>query len=168
MSVCVPLTTVDISNWFIDNAWNSWMLEWVNMLWHRNACWCKASWVNIFHYVYVYILLSSDFPVLEFIFTFCIHMLSYLVLLTCCIYIVDDIGDHLCERVLSVLFTIWLLACHKCFPSPSLWKTFRNMCVNWRHHEALITQWHKVNHALTHHLLKYMNGPDFPELHLSK
>ncbi|KAK3094041.1 hypothetical protein FSP39_023374 [Pinctada imbricata] len=78
----------------------------------------------------------------------------------------DDIGDHLCERVLSVLFTIWLLACHKCFPSPSLWKTFRNMCVNWRHHEALITQWHKVNHALTYHLLKFMNGPDFPELHL--
>ncbi|XP_053405362.1 ral GTPase-activating protein subunit beta-like isoform X3 [Mercenaria mercenaria] len=76
----------------------------------------------------------------------------------------DDIGDHLCERVLSVLFELWLLACQKCFPSPSLWKTFRKMCIYWRHHEALITQWHRVNHALTARLLKFMYGPDYPEL----
>uniref|UniRef100_A0A0B7AY85 Ral GTPase-activating protein subunit alpha/beta N-terminal domain-containing protein n=1 Tax=Arion vulgaris TaxID=1028688 RepID=A0A0B7AY85_9EUPU len=61
----------------------------------------------------------------------------------------DDISDHLCDRVLSVLFMIWLMACHKSFPSPSLWKTFRNMCLYWRHHEALVTMWHRVNHALT-------------------
>ncbi|XP_052058888.1 ral GTPase-activating protein subunit beta-like isoform X5 [Mytilus californianus] len=78
----------------------------------------------------------------------------------------DDIGDHLCERVLSVLFEIWLLACYKCFPSPSLWKTFRNMCVNWRHHETLVVQWHKVNHALTARLLKFLYGPDYPILQL--
>ncbi|XP_052058883.1 ral GTPase-activating protein subunit beta-like isoform X1 [Mytilus californianus] len=77
-----------------------------------------------------------------------------------------DIGDHLCERVLSVLFEIWLLACYKCFPSPSLWKTFRNMCVNWRHHETLVVQWHKVNHALTARLLKFLYGPDYPILQL--
>ena len=77
-----------------------------------------------------------------------------------------DIGDHLCERVLGVLFEIWLLACHKCFPSPSLWKTFRNMCVNWRHHETLVIQWHKVNHALTARLLKFLYGPDYPVLQL--
>ncbi|WAR19879.1 RLGPB-like protein, partial [Mya arenaria] len=76
----------------------------------------------------------------------------------------DDIGDHLCERVLSVLFELWLLACQKCFPSPSLWKTFRKMCIYWRHHEALISQWHRVNHALTARLLKFMFGPDYPEL----
>ncbi|XP_060069949.1 ral GTPase-activating protein subunit beta-like isoform X1 [Ylistrum balloti] len=79
-----------------------------------------------------------------------------------------DIGDHLCERVLSVLFEMWLLACHKCFPSPSLWKTFRNMCVNWRHHEALVTQWHKVNHNLTSRLLKIMYGANYPELQLNE
>ncbi|XP_076100413.1 ral GTPase-activating protein subunit beta-like isoform X2 [Mytilus galloprovincialis] len=78
----------------------------------------------------------------------------------------DDIGDHLCERVLSVLFEIWLLACYKCFPSPSLWKTFRNMCVNWRHHETLVVQWHKVNHALTARLLKFLYGPGYPILQL--
>ncbi|XP_052272276.1 ral GTPase-activating protein subunit beta-like isoform X2 [Dreissena polymorpha] len=79
-----------------------------------------------------------------------------------------DIGDHLCERVLSVLFELWLLACQKCFPSPSLWKTFRKMCIYWRHHEALITQWHRVNHALTARLLKFMYGPDYPELVISE
>ncbi|XP_052767273.1 ral GTPase-activating protein subunit beta-like isoform X2 [Mya arenaria] len=80
----------------------------------------------------------------------------------------DDIGDHLCERVLSVLFELWLLACQKCFPSPSLWKTFRKMCIYWRHHEALISQWHRVNHALTARLLKFMFGPDYPELVISE
>ena len=37
----------------------------------------------------------------------------------------DDVGDQLCERVLGVLYEIWLVSCVKCFPSPSLWKTFR-------------------------------------------
>ncbi|ESO90184.1 hypothetical protein LOTGIDRAFT_233979 [Lottia gigantea] len=76
----------------------------------------------------------------------------------------DDIGDNLCERVLSVLFGIWLVACTKCFPSPSLWKTFRNMSQSWRHHEGLVLQWHKVNFALTSRLLRIMHGPDYPEL----
>ena len=76
----------------------------------------------------------------------------------------DDISDHLCERVLSVLFGIWLMACNKCFPSPSLWKTFRNMCIYWRHHEALVVQWHKVNHVLTAHMIRTMYGPTYPQL----
>ncbi|BFZ12491.1 hypothetical protein BsWGS_15530 [Bradybaena similaris] len=76
----------------------------------------------------------------------------------------DDISDHLCDRVLSVLFMIWLMACHKSFPCPSLWKTFRNMCLYWRHHEALVTMWHRVNHVLTANMLKIMYGPDFPEM----
>ncbi|XP_055878983.1 ral GTPase-activating protein subunit beta-like isoform X3 [Biomphalaria glabrata] len=80
----------------------------------------------------------------------------------------DDIGDHLCDRVLSVLFIIWVTACHKSFPSPSLWKTFRNMCLYWRHHEALVTMWHRVNHALTASMLKIMYGPDFPEMTISE
>ncbi|XP_076463976.1 ral GTPase-activating protein subunit beta-like isoform X2 [Babylonia areolata] len=76
----------------------------------------------------------------------------------------DDISDHLCERVLSVLFGIWLMSCNKCFPSPSLWKTFRNMCIYWRHHEALVVQWHKVNHVLTAHMIRTMYGPGYPQL----
>ncbi|XP_021916328.1 ral GTPase-activating protein subunit beta isoform X3 [Zootermopsis nevadensis] len=76
----------------------------------------------------------------------------------------DDVGDQLCERVLSVLFEVWLLACARCFPSPPLWKTFRETCMNWRHRVALIEQWNRVNLALTARLLEFMYGPSFPEL----
>ena len=80
----------------------------------------------------------------------------------------DGIGDQLGGRVLSVLFETWLLACCKCFPSPPLWKTFRDMCANWRHHEVLVIQWYRVNIALLSKMLKIMYGPNYPELHASK
>uniref|UniRef100_A0A1B6CX62 Rap-GAP domain-containing protein n=1 Tax=Clastoptera arizonana TaxID=38151 RepID=A0A1B6CX62_9HEMI len=76
----------------------------------------------------------------------------------------DDVGDQLCERVLSVLFEVWLMACVRCFPSPPLWKTLREMSMNWRHRVALIEQWNRVNLALTQRLLEFMYGPGFPEL----
>lgn len=76
----------------------------------------------------------------------------------------DDVGDQLCERVLSVLFEVWLLACVKCFPSPSLWKTFQESCANWRHRIALVEQWNRVNLALTARLLDFTYGSSFPEL----
>lgn len=53
---------------------------------------------------------------------------------------VCDVGDQLCERVLSVLFEIWIIACVKCFPSPSLWKTFQESCAAWRHRMTLVEQ----------------------------
>ncbi|XP_039292662.1 ral GTPase-activating protein subunit beta isoform X3 [Nilaparvata lugens] len=76
----------------------------------------------------------------------------------------DDVGDKLCERVLSVLFEVWLLACVHCFPSPPLWKTLREMSMNWRHRVALVEQWNRVNLALTQRLLDFMYGPSFPQL----
>ncbi|XP_034250605.1 ral GTPase-activating protein subunit beta isoform X1 [Thrips palmi] len=76
----------------------------------------------------------------------------------------DDVGDQLCERVLSVLLEVWLLACARCFPSPPLWKTLREMCHNWRHRVALVEQWNRVNLALTSRLIQFMYGPTFPEL----
>uniref|UniRef100_T1JGQ1 Rap-GAP domain-containing protein n=1 Tax=Strigamia maritima TaxID=126957 RepID=T1JGQ1_STRMM len=76
----------------------------------------------------------------------------------------DDIGDHMCERVLSVLFEIWLLACARSFPTPPLWKTFRDVCVLWRHRPALVDQWNRVNLALTSRLLKFVYGHNFPAL----
>ncbi|KAL5279969.1 RALGAPB family protein [Megaselia abdita] len=76
----------------------------------------------------------------------------------------DDVGDQLCERVLSVLFEIWLLACVKCFPSPSLWKTLQESCSHWRHRTALIEQWNRVNLVMTAKLIDFSYGPTFPEL----
>ncbi|XP_039949366.1 ral GTPase-activating protein subunit beta isoform X18 [Bactrocera tryoni] len=80
----------------------------------------------------------------------------------------DDVGDQLCERVLSVLFEVWLLACVRCFPSPSLWKTLQESCAMWRHRMALIDQWNRVNLALTARLLEFTYGPAFPELKISE
>ncbi|EDS35703.1 conserved hypothetical protein [Culex quinquefasciatus] len=76
----------------------------------------------------------------------------------------DDVGDQLCERVLSVLFEVWLLACNRCFPSPSLWKTFQESCAAWRHRIALVEQWNRVNLVLTAKLLEFTYGPAFPEM----
>ncbi|XP_056640565.1 ral GTPase-activating protein subunit beta isoform X3 [Diorhabda sublineata] len=80
----------------------------------------------------------------------------------------DDIADQLCERVLSVLFEIWLIACTQCFPSPPLWKTLKESCMNWRHRVALIEQWNRVNLALTSKILLFMYGPTFPELKIGE
>lgn len=76
----------------------------------------------------------------------------------------DDVGDQLCERVLSALFEVWLLACATNFPSPSLWKTFQESCAMWRHRVALIEQCNRVNLTLTARVLEVMYGPTFPEL----
>ena len=80
----------------------------------------------------------------------------------------DSIGELLCDRVLAVLFEIWVLACDRHFPSPSLWKTMRVMSYNWRHHESLVLHWHRTNVALTSKLLKIIYGLDFPPLVTSK
>ena len=78
----------------------------------------------------------------------------------------DDVGDQLCERVLGVLYEIWLVACVKSFPSPSLWKTLREMCSNWRHRSGLIDQWNRVNLSLMSRMLPMMLGPKFPQLRI--
>lgn len=80
----------------------------------------------------------------------------------------DDVGDQLCERVLSVLFEVWLIACVRCFPSPSLWKTLQESVALLRHRISLIEQWNRVNLALTARLLDFTYGPTFPELKISK
>ncbi|KAI5710614.1 hypothetical protein M8J75_010125 [Diaphorina citri] len=79
----------------------------------------------------------------------------------------DDVGDQLCERVLSVLVEVWLVACVRCFPTPPLWKTLRELAMTWRHRLALIEQWNRVNLTLTAKLLEFMYGPQFPELKIS-
>uniref|UniRef100_A0A8D8UV98 Ral GTPase-activating protein subunit beta n=2 Tax=Cacopsylla melanoneura TaxID=428564 RepID=A0A8D8UV98_9HEMI len=79
----------------------------------------------------------------------------------------DDVGDQLCERVLSVLVEVWLVACVRCFPTPPLWKTLRELAMTWRHRLALIEQWNRVNLTLTSKLLEFMYGPTFPELKIS-
>ena len=69
----------------------------------------------------------------------------------------NDIGTQLCERIVSVLFEIWLIACCRCFPSPSFWKTFQHLSIGWRHRPALIDNWNRINYALTLRLVQHMS-----------
>ncbi|CAG4955634.1 unnamed protein product [Parnassius apollo] len=73
-------------------------------------------------------------------------------------------ADQLCERVLCVLFEVWILACHRCFPSPALWRTLREQCVRWRHRAPLTEQWARASLCLTARLLAHMYGPLFPAM----
>jgi hypothetical protein len=45
------------------------------------------------------------------------------------------------------------------FPAPSLWKTFQELCGNWRHHISLVIEWNRVIHALTHRMLELISSP---------
>ncbi|CAG2161455.1 unnamed protein product [Oppiella nova] len=68
-----------------------------------------------------------------------------------------DIGTQLCERIVSVLFEIWLIACVRCFPSPSFWKTFQHLSTGWRHRPPLIDNWNRINYSLTLRLVKQIS-----------
>ncbi|KAI4894193.1 hypothetical protein NFI96_011735 [Prochilodus magdalenae] len=72
------------------------------------------------------------------------------------------IAEKLAEKLISVLFEVWLLACTRCFPTPPYWKTAREMLANWRHHPPVVEQWSKVIAALTSRLLRFTYGPSFP------
>ncbi|XP_062315849.1 ral GTPase-activating protein subunit beta isoform X3 [Osmerus eperlanus] len=71
-------------------------------------------------------------------------------------------AEKLAEKLISVLFEVWFLACTRCFPTPPYWKTAREMLANWRHHPPVVEQWSKVIAALTSRLLRFTYGPSFP------
>ncbi|CAH2269392.1 jg16418 [Pararge aegeria aegeria] len=73
-------------------------------------------------------------------------------------------AEQLCERVLCVLFEVWILACHRCFPGPALWRTLREQCVRWRHRAPLTEQWARVSLCLTARLLAHMYGALYPAM----
>lgn len=66
----------------------------------------------------------------------------------------DDIGTQLHDRILGVLFELMLLASAKSIPSISLWKTFHEMCLNWRHRPALIDHWRRITLLLTKRIVQ--------------
>eukprot|EP00063_Salmo_salar_P012834 XP_013987669.1 PREDICTED: ral GTPase-activating protein subunit beta-like isoform X2 [Salmo salar] len=72
------------------------------------------------------------------------------------------IAEKLAEKLISVLFEVWFLACMRCFPTPPYWKTAREMLANWRHHPPVVEQWSKVIASLTSRLLRFTYGPSFP------
>uniref|UniRef100_F6QMJ8 Ral GTPase-activating protein subunit beta n=1 Tax=Monodelphis domestica TaxID=13616 RepID=F6QMJ8_MONDO len=77
------------------------------------------------------------------------------------------IAENLAEKLIGVLFEVWLLACMRCFPTPPYWKTAKEMVANWRHHPAVVEQWSKAICALTSRLLRFTYGPSFPPFKVS-
>lgn len=65
----------------------------------------------------------------------------------------DDIGTQLHDRILGVLFDLMILASAKSLPTSSLWKTFHDMCLHWRHRPALVDHWRRVTLQLTRRLV---------------
>ncbi|CAG01700.1 unnamed protein product, partial [Tetraodon nigroviridis] len=59
------------------------------------------------------------------------------------------VAEKLADKLMAVLFEVWLLACARCFPTPPYWKTAREMLANWRHHPPVVEQWSRVTCALT-------------------
>ncbi|KAL1021288.1 hypothetical protein UPYG_G00011250 [Umbra pygmaea] len=72
------------------------------------------------------------------------------------------VAEKLAEKLMAVLFEVWLLACARCFPTPPYWKTAREMLANWRHHPPVVEQWSRVACALTSRMLRFTQGPTFP------
>uniref|UniRef100_A0A3Q2CS70 Ral GTPase-activating protein subunit beta n=1 Tax=Cyprinodon variegatus TaxID=28743 RepID=A0A3Q2CS70_CYPVA len=77
------------------------------------------------------------------------------------------VAEKLAEKLMAVLFEVWLLACARCFPTPPYWKTAREMLSNWRHHPPVVEQWSRVACALTSRLLRFTHGPSFPPFKVS-
>ncbi|XP_028026562.1 ral GTPase-activating protein subunit beta isoform X3 [Bombyx mandarina] len=75
---------------------------------------------------------------------------------------------QLCDRVLSVLFEVWLVACHRSFPGPALWRTLREQCLRWRHRDLLTKHWTRASLCLTARLLNNLYGPHFPAVPISE
>jgi len=73
-------------------------------------------------------------------------------------------GGHLCYTVVAVLVHTWVAACAKCFPEPTMWKTFLTFSSGWRHRMELVSHWSQVNLALLSKQLWFMYGPQFPAL----
>lgn len=68
-----------------------------------------------------------------------------------------------------MLFEVWLEACGSpWFPPPPLWRTLREMAQTWRHRLPLVHHWNRVNLALTHRLIAFLLGPQFPIHHYSE
>jgi hypothetical protein len=76
------------------------------------------------------------------------------------LFFADDVGDQLCERVLGVLYEIWLIACVKSFPNPTLWKTFREMCMNWRHRTGITLAVFRIHEIFIRIRIRVYVSPD--------
>ncbi|XP_054639550.1 ral GTPase-activating protein subunit beta [Dunckerocampus dactyliophorus] len=72
------------------------------------------------------------------------------------------VSQQLSHLSMDVLFQVWLLSCSRCFPSRSLWLSWKQMMRSWRYQLATVDRWTRVVSALTSRLLPLTFGPAFP------
>jgi len=71
-----------------------------------------------------------------------------------------NLGDSLCEQLIHIIFNLWLRSCVHYFPTPSLWKSLRELCITWRHHPQVIFEWNKIMYSLTVRVIVQLYGPN--------
>ena len=73
--------------------------------------------------------------------------------------VTKSLGNSLCEQLIHTIFNLWLRACVHYFPTPSLWKSLRELCITWRHHPQVIAEWNKIMYSLTVRVVVQLYGP---------
>ncbi|VEL21957.1 unnamed protein product [Protopolystoma xenopodis] len=71
-------------------------------------------------------------------------------------------ANTISDRAVSMLITVWMRACHACFPRPSAWASLAEAVRSWRHREQLIGHWVSLITGLTGQLcanLHLAGGP---------
>lgn len=76
-------------------------------------------------------------------------------------YTPGGLCDHLREILILSLLEVWLYASIQYFPPPSMWKTLQEMCMSWRHHNAMIEYWSNTSLMLTRKAIKHLYGNSF-------
>ena len=73
--------------------------------------------------------------------------------------VTKSLGNSLCEQLIHTIFNLWLRACVHYFPTPSLWKSLRELCITWRHHPQVISEWNKIMYSMTVRIVVRLYGP---------
>ena len=73
----------------------------------------------------------------------------------------SSLAARLSSQLIHVLFAAWLRACTSFFPGPHLWKTLRELCLRWRHHLCLATQWSSLMYSLTLRVVRLLYSPSY-------
>ena len=73
--------------------------------------------------------------------------------------VTKSLGNSLCEQLIHTIFNLWLRACVHYFPTPSLWKSLRELCITWRHHPQVIAEWNKIMYSMTVRVVVQLYGP---------
>ena len=73
----------------------------------------------------------------------------------------STLAARLSVQLTHVLFAAWLRACTAFFPGPHMWKSLRELCLRWRHHLCLATEWSSLMYSLTLRVVRHLYSPSY-------